>query len=118
MNTKQLTVAMTAVIMLASSTVVFSADAAPKAETSKVASTKPLGKLTCEEFVSFEDVIKPQYVIAAAAHTKGGKAKNTVIEMVDTDTLVPVLIEECQKAPTESFWEKLKLKLNKIKSKL
>jgi hypothetical protein len=118
MKTKQLAIAITTVVILANSALVFSADATPKAETPKVASAKPLGKLTCEEFISFEDVIKPQYVIAAAAHTKGGKAKNTVIEIVDTDTLVPVLIEECQKVPTDSFWEKLKRELDKIKSKL
>jgi acid stress chaperone HdeA len=122
MKTKHITVGMSAVFILASSALVFAAEATSKAETPKVKAEeslkKPLGKLTCEEFISFEDVIKPQYVIAAAAHTKGGKAKDTVIEVVDTDTLVPVLIEECQKAPTESFWKKLKLKLDKIKSKL
>ena len=72
---------------------------------------KPLGKLTCEDFVGIDDVIKPQYVIAAVAYTKGGKAKNAVIDVVDTDTLVPFLVEECQKAPKESFWAKLKSKL-------
>ena len=101
MNTKHIAIGITTVVMLASSALVFAADA-PK---------KPLGKLTCEEFVGIDDVIKPQYVIAAVAFTKGGKAKNAVIEVVDTDTLVPFLIEECQKAPKESFWAKLKSKL-------
>jgi len=100
-----------AAVMLASSAVVFAAEAAktesPKAESLK----KPLGKLTCEDFVAIDDVIKPQYVIAAVAYTKGGKAKNAVIDVVDTDTLVPFLVEECQKAPKESFWAKLKKKL-------
>ena len=87
---------------------------AAKAETPKTANVKkPLGKLTCADFVGVDvdDVIKPLYVIAAVAYTKGGKAKNAVIEVVDTDTLVPVLVEECQKAPKESFWAKLKSKL-------
>jgi hypothetical protein len=64
---------------------------------------KTLGKLACEDFIGIDDVVKPQIVIAAVAYTKGGKAKNAVIEVVDTDTLVPVLIEEGQKAPKESF---------------
>ena len=111
MNTKHITIGITAAVMLASSTLVFAADAA-KAEAPKAESVKkPLGKLTCEDFVGIDDVIKPQYVIAAVAYTKGGKAKNAVIEVVDTETLVPFLVEECKKAPKESFWAKLKSKL-------
>ena len=116
MKTRPITIGITAAVMLAGSTLVFAADAvkaeSPKAESAKVDSVKkPLGKLTCEDFIGIDDVIKPQYVIAAVAHTKGGKAKNAVIEVVDTKTLVPFLVEECQKAPKESFWAKLKSKL-------
>ncbi len=105
MNIRLITMAITAV-MFAGSGLVFAADAS-KADTVK----KPLGKVTCEDFIGIDDIIKPQYIIAAAAHTKGGKAKNVIIEVIDTETLVPVLIEECQKAPKESFWAKLKNKL-------
>ena len=111
MKTKHIAMGISAAVMLASSTLVFAADA-PKAEAPKADNVKkPLGKLTCEDFIGIDDVIKPQYVIAAVAHTKGGKAKNVVIEVVDTETLVPFLVEECQKAPKESFWAKLKSKL-------
>ena len=111
MKGKKIAIGITAVVMLTGSALVFAADAA-KAETPKTNNVKkPLGKLTCEDFVGVDDVIKPQYVIAAVAYTKGGKAKNAIIEVVDTDTLVPVLVEECQKAPKESFWAKLKSKL-------
>ena len=57
MNTKQISIGITAAVILASSALVFAADA-PK---------KPLGKLTCEDFIGIDDVIKPQYVIAAVA---------------------------------------------------
>ena len=111
MNTRHIAIGITTAVILAGSALVFAADA-PNAETPKAESVKkPLGKVTCEDFIAIDEVIKPQYVIAAVAHTKGGKAKNAVIEIVDTDTLVPVLIEECQKAPNESFWAKLKSKL-------
>ena len=46
---------------------------AAKAETPKTANVKkPLGKLTCADFVGVDvdDVIKPLYVIAAVAYTK------------------------------------------------
>lgn len=111
MNTRHITMSITAAVMLASSAIVFAAEE-PKAETPKAEIVKkPLGKMTCEDFIGIDEVIRPQYVIAAAAHTKGGKAKNVVIDIVDTDTLVPYLVEECQKAPKESFWAKLKKKL-------
>jgi hypothetical protein len=115
MKIKQITLGISAAILLSSSVVVFAADEAPKTDTPKAESSKkPLGKLTCEEFIAIDDVIKPQYVIAAVAHTKGGKAKDVVIDVIETDTLVPVLIEECQKAPKESFWAKLKAKLKHL----
>ena len=111
MKGKKIAIGITAAVMLTGSSLVFAADAA-KAETPKTNNVKkPLGKLTCADVVGVDDVIKPQYVIAAVAYTKGGKAKNAIIEVVDTDTLVPVLVEECQKAPKESFWAKLKSKL-------
>ena len=111
MKGKKIAIGITAAVMLTGSVLVFAADAA-KAETPKTDNVKkPLGKLTCADFGVDDDVIKPQYVIAAVAYTKGGKAKNAIIEVVDTDTLVPVLVEECQKAPKESFWAKLKSKL-------
>jgi hypothetical protein len=116
MKTRKLIIGVTSVILLAASSLVFAVDA-PKAEAAKVdapkakSAKKPLGKLTCEDFIAVEDVIKPQYVIAGNAYTKGGKAKNAVIEVIDTETLVPILVEECQKAPKESFWAKLKSKL-------
>lgn len=122
MKTNHITIGIVATIMLTSSALVFAADATPKAKPAAKAEPvkkiegikKPLGKVTCEEFISFEDIIKPQYVIAATAHTKGkgSNPKDTVIEIVDTDTMVPILIEECQKTPKESFWEKLKSKLS------
>ncbi len=117
MNIKHVATGIAAAVMLTGSALVFAADApkaeAPKAEAPKADSPKkPLGKVTCEDFIAIDDVIKPQYVVSAIAHTKGGKAKNAVIEIVDTDTLVPFLVEECQKAPKESFWTKLKKKLH------
>ena len=67
MNTRQITIGITAAVMLAGSALVFAADA-PKAEAPKAyTAKKPLGKLTCEDFVGIDDVIKPQYVIAAVA---------------------------------------------------
>ncbi|MDD1606387.1 MAG: hypothetical protein LUP96_06805 [Methylococcaceae bacterium] len=146
MNSKRTTVSFIASALLISSTAIFAADEAstsleagvPKtaepattttttttttavvpAPATKVDSTKKtLGKVTCEDFLAFDEVIQPKYVIAAAAHAKGGKPKNIVIDVVETETLVPVLIEECTKAPKESFFDKVKSELKKLTSKL
>ena len=111
MNFKKMTIGIVGAVLMAGSTLVFAADTAKTESTKADGIKKPLGKLTCEDFTGIDDIIKPQYVIAAVAYTKGGKAKNAVIDVVDTDTLVPFLVEECQKAPKESFWAKLKSKL-------
>jgi len=111
MNFKKMTIGIVGAALMAGSTLVFAADTAKTESTKADSIKKPLGKLTCEDFTGIDDIIKPQYVIAAVAYTKGGKAKNAVIDVVDTDTLVPFLVEECQKAPKESFWAKLKSKL-------
>lgn len=117
MNIKQITVcSITATVILTGSSIVFAADtsteAGKKEESAKTSSIKkPLGKVTCQDFLILDDVIKPQYLIAASQHTKSGKPQNTIVDIVDTDTLVPVMVEECEKQPTGSFWDKLKSKL-------
>jgi acid stress chaperone HdeA len=127
MNSKQTTVSFIASALLISSTAIFAADetstsleaGVATAPSTKVDSTKKtLDKVTCEDFLGFDEVIQPKYVIAAAAHAKGGEPKNVVIDVVETETLVPVLIEECTKTPKESFFDKLKDKLKKLSSKL
>ena len=136
MNSKRTTVSFIASALLISSTAIFAVDepstsleagvpktaepAAPAtAPAAKVDSTKKtLDKVTCEDFLAFDEVIQPKYVIAAAAHAKGGKPKNIVIDVVETETLVPVLIEECTKTPKESFFDKVKNALKKLSSKL
>jgi hypothetical protein len=117
MNIKQITIySITATVMFTGSSIVFAADTAKeegkKEESVKTSSIKkPLGKVTCQDFIMLDDIIKPQYLIAASEHSKSGKPQNTIVDIVDTDTLVPVMVEECEKQPTGSFWDKLKSKL-------
>ncbi len=41
---------------------------------------KPLGKMTCEEFLVLEDTFKPKVVHWAAAHGRGGKPEAAVLQ--------------------------------------
>ncbi len=72
------------------------------------AATHKLAKMTCEEFLTLDDVAKPKVVYWAEGFNRKGKPVDAVIDIDSTDRLVPVLITECQKAPKHSFWQTIK----------
>ena len=76
---------------------------------------KPLGKMTCEDFLAMEDTIKPKVVYWAVAYAKGGKPEAAVIDVEGTEQITPALIEECKTVPKESFWQKVKAEVKKLK---
>jgi hypothetical protein len=65
-------------------------------------------KMTCEEFVALDDVVKPKVVFWAEGSNKKGKPMDPVIDVFETDKLVPVLVTECKETPKLSLWEKIK----------
>ena len=71
------------------------------------AATKP-AKMTCEEFVMLDDTVKPNVVYWAEGFNQKGKPVDAVVDIDATDKLVPVLVDECQKTPKASFWQKVK----------
>jgi len=88
-----------AVALLASSTLALAQTSAPK---------KPLGKLTCEEFLAYDETFKPKVVYWAVAYGKGGKAESAVLDVEGTDKAIPVIIEKCKAAPKASFLKTVK----------
>jgi acid stress chaperone HdeA len=79
---------------------------------------KPLGKMTCEDFLAVEDTVKPKVVYYAVAYAQGGKPEAAVVDVEATDKITPVLIEECKATPKESFWKKVKAEVKKIEKKI
>ena len=79
---------------------------------------KLLGKMTCEDFLAVEDTIKPKVVFWAVAYAKGGKPEAAVLDVEGTDKITPLLIEDCKATPKESFWQKVKAEVKKLKAKL
>ena len=79
---------------------------------------KPLGKMTCEEFIGFEDSFKPKVVYWAVAYGQGGKPESAGVNVEGIEKMIPVLIDGCKKAPKESFWEKVKAEVKKLEKKL
>jgi acid stress chaperone HdeA len=74
---------------------------------------KPLGKLTCEEFLAFDDTFKPKVVYWAAAYGKGGKPEAAMLDVEGTEKVIPVIIEKCKAAPKAAFLNTLKAESGK-----
>jgi acid stress chaperone HdeA len=79
---------------------------------------KPLGKMTCEDFIGFDESFKPKVVYWAVAYGQGGKPESAGVNVAGIEKMIPVLIDTCKKAPKESFWEKIKAEVKKLEKKL
>lgn len=66
--------------------------------------------VTCEEFVAMTDVDKPKLVYYGLGHFQGGEDYG-MVDIVNTDQLVPVIVEACKATPKASLWDKLKEKV-------
>ncbi|MCL4471633.1 MAG: HdeA family protein [Sulfuricella sp.] len=65
-------------------------------------------KMTCEEFVVLDDVVKPKVVYWAEGFNSKGKAVDAVADIDETDKVIPMLVTECQKTPKASLLKKLR----------
>jgi acid stress chaperone HdeA len=109
MYLQRIAVGVVAATLMASSTIAFAQSDGAK---------KPLGKMSCEDFLGFEDSFKPKVVYWAVAYGQGGKPESAGVNVAGIEKMVPVLIEGCKKAPKESFWEKVKAEVKKLEKKL
>lgn len=109
MNSKRIVMGAVAAVLVAASTVVFAQSGDVK---------KPLGKMSCEDFLAFEDNFKPKVVYWAIAHSQSGKPESAGVHVAGMEKIVPVIVEGCKKAPKESFWEKVKVEVKKLEKKL
>jgi hypothetical protein len=73
-----------------------------------LAATHKPAKMTCEEFVALDDMVKPKVVYWAEGFNRKGKPVDAVVDIDATDKVVPILVDECQKTPKASFWQKIK----------
>jgi acid stress chaperone HdeA len=70
---------------------------------------KPM-ELTCEEFLSYDEVTRPQIVYWSAGLNGKGKPE---IDLDRTNSLVPVLVEDCRQEPKTSYWTKMEEEFKK-----
>jgi acid stress chaperone HdeA len=109
MGLQRLAIGVAVAILAAGSTVVFGQSTAAK---------KPLAKMTCEDFIGFEESFRPKVVYWAVAYGQGGKPESAGVHVAGIEQMIPVLVEGCKKAPKESFWEKVKAEVKKLEKKL
>ena len=72
------------------------------------AATYKPAEMTCEEYVILDDVVKPSVVYWSQGFNYKGEPVDAVIDFDATNSLVPVIVDECKKTPKASFWEKVK----------
>jgi len=109
MYLQRIAIGVVAATLVAGSTVTFAQSDGAK---------KPLGKMTCEDFLGFEESFKPKVVYWAVAYGQGGKPESAGVNVAGIEKIVPVVIDGCKKAPKESFWEKVKAEVKKLEKKL
>ncbi len=70
--------------------------------------------ITCQEFLSYDEVTRPQIVYWSEGLNSKGKPQEAVIDVDRINNLVPVLVDDCTKEPQSSYWHKMKLALKRI----
>jgi hypothetical protein len=75
----------------------------------KRVATAPKPKtMKCDEFIALEDTVKPKLVYWSEGFDKDGGATDAVVDIDETDRVVPVLVKECKEEPKLTLWQKMK----------
>ncbi len=90
------------------------ATSAKKSPAHHAAAKKPLSTMTCEDFVGLDESFQPQAVYWAVAYGKNGQPEAEAVDVEGIETVIPYVVEECKKAPKESFWQKVKAEFAKL----
>lgn len=87
---------------------------AVKPAASKPAKAANPSKMTCREFLEFDEVTRPQIVYWSEGFNKKGKPENAVIDVDNINRIVPVVVADCTNEPTASFWSKVEMEFKKV----
>jgi len=63
--------------------------------------------MSCEEFLTLDNVTRPKVVYCAEGVKTKGKPNDAVIDITSIDQLVPIVVEQCRAEPHASLWDKL-----------
>ena len=67
------------------------------------AANKPLGKMTCEDYVALDESFKPKMVYWAVAYGQGGKPESAGINVEGTEKIIAALGEACKEGAEGIF---------------
>ena len=78
------------------------------------AATLHPANMTCKEFLSLDRVERPKVVYWAEGIRHSGKPEGAVIDIESTESVIPIVVEQCTAEPTASFWDKLEISWHKF----
>jgi acid stress chaperone HdeA len=106
---RSLTIGVTAATLLTGSMIAWAASSSVN---------KPLGKMSCEDFLALDEHFQPKVVYYAVAYAKGGKVESAGVNIGGIEKIVPAVVDDCKKAPKESFWTKVKAEVKNLEKKM
>lgn len=72
--------------------------------------------MSCREFLSLDNVQRPKVVYWAEGLNHKGKPTDAAIDIVSTDQVVPMVVEQCTSAPKASFWNELEASWRRLEA--
>ena len=78
------------------------------ATTLEAETKKPMSKWTCEEFLAVDEQFQPKVIYWSSAQSRAGKPAGSTVDIEGAEKVIPMVVDDCKKAPQESFWSKLK----------
>lgn len=69
---------------------------------------KPVAQWSCQDFLEVQESFKPQVIYWVEALNKKGKPREAWIDVGGTETMIPVVIENCKKQPNSNFLDSVK----------
>lgn len=73
---------------------------------------KPVGQLTCQDFLMLDENFRPTAVAFAEGVTKKDKIVDPTLDVEGIAKVVPVIVQECTNTPKENFVHKVKTHLS------
>ncbi len=73
-------------------------------------------RMSCQEFLSLDQVQQPKIIYWTEGANHKGTSKNAVIDIDTVDNLVPVVVEQCKSSPRASLWSKIDSSWHKLEA--
>lgn len=75
-----------------------------------------LGVVSCEEFLTLEDMYRPHLIAwAAGYHQAHMKPPVEVIDIAGIEKVTPMVVEQCRMTPSASLWDIIAIEVKKAR---